>query len=69
MEPKHPESVYKTHLEKRGRYNMDAEIDSAKKNLALTYVNAFLNTAFGKDLLILEKDNNEDWIFKTKDDG
>ena len=69
MEPKHPESVYKTHLEKRSRYNMDSEIDSAKKNLALTYVNAFLNSAFGKDLLILEKENSEDWIFKTKEDG
>ena len=69
MEPKHPESIYKSHLEKRGRYNMDGEIESAKKNLALTYVNAFLNSAFGKDLLIIEKSNNEDWIFKTRDDG
>jgi len=32
-------------------------------------VNAFLNAGFGKDLLILEKESNEDWIFKTKDDG
>jgi len=48
---------------------MDGEIESAKKNLALTYVNAFLNSAFGKDLLIIEKSNNEDWIFKTRDDG
>ena len=69
MEPKHPEHVYKTHLEKRGRYAQDQEIDSAKKNLAMTYVNAFLNTAFGKDLLILEKESTEDWIFKTKEDG
>ena len=35
----------------------------------MTYVNAFLNTAFGKDLLILEKESTEDWIFKTKEDG
>lgn len=69
MEPKHPESVYKSHLEKRSRYNMDADIDSAQKNLAKTYVNAFLNTAYGKDLLILEKERTEDWIFKTKEDG
>ena len=69
MEPKHPESVYKTHLEQRSRYHADGEIDSAKKNLALTYVNAFLNTGYGKDLLILEKERNEDWIFNTKEDG
>ena len=67
MEPKHPEAIYKSHLEKK-RYHGD-EIDSAMKNLALTYVNAFLNAAYGKDLLILEKESTEDWIFKTKEDG
>lgn len=69
MEPKHPDAVYKSHLEKRGRYSTEQDIDSAKKNLALTYVNAFINAAYGKDLLILEKESAEDWIFKTKEDG
>lgn len=49
MEPKTPESIYKSHLEKRSRYG-DGDIDSAKKNLAKTYVNAFLNAGYGKDL-------------------
>ena len=51
MEPKHPSSIFKSHLEDR-RFQDDG-INSAKKNLALTYVNAFVNAAFGKDLLIL----------------
>lgn len=66
-EPKHPDSIYKTHLEDR-RYASDS-VDSAKKNLALTYVNAFVNAGYGKDLLITNSENNEDWVFKTKDDG
>ena len=67
MEPKHPDAIFKSHLEDR-RFQNDS-IDSAKKNLALTYVNAFVNAAFGKDLLILNQENNEDWVFKCKDDG
>ena len=51
MEPKRPEAIYKSHLEDR-RFD-DGGVNSAKKNLALTYVNAFVNAAFGKDLLIL----------------
>jgi 26S proteasome regulatory subunit N1 len=48
---------------------LNADIDSAKKNLALTYVNAFVNAGYGKDLLITNSENNEDWVFKTKEDG
>ena len=67
VEPKHPDSIFKSHLEDRRFAN--TEIDSAKKNLALTYVNAFVNAAYGKDLLITNSENNEDWVFKVKDDG
>lgn len=67
MEPKHPDSIYKAHLEDRRFQNEN--IDSAKKNLALTYVNAFVNAGFGKDLLILANENKDDWVFKCKDDG
>jgi 26S proteasome regulatory subunit N1 len=66
MEPKHPNAIFKSHLEDRRFQN--ESIDSAKKNLALTYVNAFVNAGFGKDLLILAQEN-EDWVFKCKDDG
>lgn len=68
LQPKHPDQVYKTHLEDK-RFQLNADIDSAKKNLALTYVNAFVNAGYGKDLLITNSENNEDWVFKTKDDG
>ena len=67
MEPKHPDAIFKSHLEDR-RFQNDS-IDSAKKNLALTYVNAFVNAGFGKDLLILAQENSEDWVFKCKEDG
>ena len=50
LTPKHPNAIYKTHLETNRNYH--AEIDSAKKNLAMTYVNAFVNAGYGKDLLI-----------------
>ena len=46
-----------------------AGIDSAKKILAITYVNAFVNAGFGTDLLIRNTEANEDWVFKNKDDG
>lgn len=51
MEPKAPEDVYKTHLE-TGR-SSTANIDSAKANLASTFVNSFVNAGFGRDKLIL----------------
>lgn len=52
VEPKHPDQIFKTHLEdKRFKFGA-AGVDSAKKNLAITYVNAFVNAGFGSDLLI-----------------
>lgn len=68
LEPKHPDAIYKAHLEDR-RQRYGAQIDHAKKNLAITYVNAFLNAGFGTDLLISNQEANEDWVFKNKDDG
>jgi len=67
LAPKHPDAIYKTHLEDK-RYAM-IDVDSAKKNLAMTYVNAFVNAGYGKDLLITNEELKEDWIFKTKEDG
>ncbi len=51
------------------RFQYDLDIDSAKKNLALTYVNAFVNAGYGTDLLITNSESSEDWVFKTKEDG
>lgn len=52
LEPKHPDQVFKTHLEERKTNAINANLDSAKNNLAMTYANAFVNAAFGKDLLM-----------------
>lgn len=68
VEPKHPDHIYKSHLDARNTLH-GANVDSAKVNLALTYVNAFVNCGYGKDLLITNNENNEDWVFKVKDEG
>jgi len=68
LEPKHPEAIFKSHLEER-KNNVAQHIDSAKQNLATTYVNAFVNAAFGKDLLMTAQDQKENWIFKNKEGG
>ena len=69
LEPKHPDQIFKTHLEERK--TMTQAIDSAKNNLATTYVNAFVNSAYGKDLLMTAQggDSKESWIYKNKEGG
>ena len=53
--------------------NLNANIDSAKVNLATTYVNAFVNAAFGKDLLMTKAEaagaGKENWIYNNKESG
>jgi len=67
LEPKDPESIYKSHLEEK---KVNAQIDSAKENLAATIVNAFVNAGCGKDSLMLNNDPKADpWIHKVKADG
>jgi 26S proteasome regulatory subunit N1 len=66
LEPKTPENIYKSHLEER-KHNINDHIDSAKDNLASTYVNAFVNAGFGKDLMMTVDGDN--WIHKNKDYG
>jgi 26S proteasome regulatory subunit N1 len=69
LEPKHPDQIFKTHLEER-KNTMNQHIDSAKQNLATTYVNAFVNAGFGKDLLMTTGgDQKESWIYKNKEGG
>jgi 26S proteasome regulatory subunit N1 len=63
LDAKAPEDVYKSHLES---VRHEATIDSAKQNLASSFVNAFLNLGYGTDKLLTENDN---WIYKTKGDG
>ena len=65
VEPKTPEDVYKTHLEKRPAGS--SNVDSARQNLASTFVNAFMNVGFGTDKLLLTEGNK--WLYKNKEHG
>lgn len=53
MDPKTPEDIYKSHLAETGGFSRRREggpvVDSARANLASTYVNAFVNAGFGQD--------------------
>ena len=81
MEAKLPEDIYKTHL-MEGRAPAGAAVDSARANLAATFVNAFVNAGFGQDKLLTASEgdtegegassgagSNVSWIFKNKDHG
>eukprot|EP01117_Protostelium_nocturnum_P011638 TRINITY_DN422_c0_g1_i3.p1 TRINITY_DN422_c0_g1~~TRINITY_DN422_c0_g1_i3.p1 ORF type:complete len:870 (-),score=199.11 TRINITY_DN422_c0_g1_i3:83-2692(-) len=64
-EAKTPEDVYKSNLsDARG---FGASVDSARQNLASTFVNAFVNAGFGHDKLMTEEGNK--WLYKNKDHG
>ncbi|KAL1493428.1 hypothetical protein ABEB36_011485 [Hypothenemus hampei] len=67
MEPKAPEDVYKSHLENTRPSFGGSQVDSAKQNLAASFVNGFVNAAFGQDKLLMEDGNK--WLYKNKDHG
>ncbi|KAM3581505.1 proteasome regulatory particle base subunit [Umbelopsis sp. WA50703] len=72
LEPKTPEDIYKSHLENIRTGYSSGSVDSARQNLASTFVNAFVNGGFGKDkLMTTEEDSNSNasWIYKNKDHG
>ncbi len=52
VEAKTPEDVYKTHLTEGRAPAGAAAVDSARANLAATFVNAFVNAGFGQDKLV-----------------
>jgi len=71
MDPKTPEDIYKSHLAETGGFSRrrdagGAVVDSARANLASTYVNAFVNAGFAQDKL-MTPDN--EWLYKNKDHG
>ncbi|EMD31883.1 hypothetical protein CERSUDRAFT_88471 [Gelatoporia subvermispora B] len=68
LEPKSLEDVYKSHLENT-RGTTPANVDSAKANLAGTFVNAFVNAGFGNDKLMVEAEEGSSWIYKNKEHG
>ncbi|KAL9340008.1 hypothetical protein Peur_066227 [Populus x canadensis] len=73
MEPKSPEDIYKAHL-LDGRASAGSSVDSAKQNLAATFVNAFVNAGFGQDKLMTPPTDSSsggsgNWLFKNKEHG
>ncbi|KAK2976945.1 hypothetical protein RJ640_028748 [Escallonia rubra] len=74
MEPKSPEDIYKAHL-LDGRASAGASVDSARQNLAATFVNAFVNAGFGQDKLMTVPSESSsggssgNWLFKNKEHG
>ncbi|XP_015881444.2 26S proteasome non-ATPase regulatory subunit 2 homolog A [Ziziphus jujuba] len=74
MEAKTPEDIYKAHL-LDGRASAGASVDSARQNLAATFVNAFVNAGFGQDkLMTVPTDassggSSGNWLFKNKEHG
>eukprot|EP00005_Dracoamoeba_jomungandri_P005973 CAMPEP_0174261516 /NCGR_PEP_ID=MMETSP0439-20130205/11469_1 /TAXON_ID=0 /ORGANISM="Stereomyxa ramosa, Strain Chinc5" /LENGTH=866 /DNA_ID=CAMNT_0015345999 /DNA_START=24 /DNA_END=2624 /DNA_ORIENTATION=+ len=67
LEPKTPEDIYKSHSSESRTQNFGTNVDSARQNLASTFVNAFVNAAFGTDKLMTDKDIK--WIYKNKEHG
>ncbi|KAL7571827.1 hypothetical protein ACA910_002909 [Epithemia clementina (nom. ined.)] len=88
LDPKTPEDIYKSHLAETGGFSRtpasrrDVQIDSARANLASTFVNAFVNAGFGQDKLMTASSpssesgsggnssgNDNEWLYKNKDHG
>lgn len=68
LDPKTPDDIYKTHLESSRTAGL-TNTDSARHNLASAFVNAFVNTGYGDDNLMLNSDGKSSWVWKTKDEG
>ena len=65
LEPKHPEDVFKSHLE--DKKSESKKLESYKINMAYSIASGFINAGFGTEALITKK--NSDWIFKNKEEG
>ena len=65
LEPKHPEDVFKSHLE--DKKSESKKLESYKINMAYSIASGFINAGFGSEVLITKKDS--DWIFKNKEEG
>jgi len=71
LDAKTPEDIYKSHLgdsaSSRASSTSAPNVDSARANLAATFVNAFVNAGFCKDLLMTPDGNT--WLYKNKEHG
>ncbi|MCQ2973140.1 MAG: hypothetical protein MJ209_07785, partial [archaeon] len=67
LEPKHPDDVFKTHLEDKKKNTTGKKLESYKINMAYSIASAFINAGFGTESLVTQKDS--DWIYKNKEEG
>lgn len=70
LEPKTAEDIYKSGKSTgvtRGGSNNNVIADSARGNLAISFVNGFVNAGFGKDKLVTEE--GASWVMRNKDHG
>ncbi|KAH7934918.1 hypothetical protein HPB52_001990 [Rhipicephalus sanguineus] len=51
----------------RPSFGPGGSVDSARQNLASSFVNGFVNAAFGQDKLLMEDGNK--WLYKNKEHG
>jgi len=63
LDAKTPEDVYKN--EQDGR---STAVDSARQNLASTFVNGFVNAGYGQDKLLSSEGANK-WFYRNKEHG
>jgi len=63
LEAKTPEDVYKNDTDGRS-----TAVDSARQNLASTFVNGFVNAGYGQDKLLSSQGANN-WFHRNKDHG
>ena len=69
IEPRSLEDIYKSHLENTRSGVGAVAVDSAKQNLAGSFVNGFVNAGFGNDRLMAKAEEGQSWIYKNKDHG
>jgi len=67
MEAKTPDDVYKSHLDNVRPVFGGSNVDSARQNLASSFVNGFVNAGFGQDKLLME--DGQRWLYKNKEHG
>ncbi|BFZ58470.1 proteasome regulatory particle base subunit [Savitreella phatthalungensis] len=68
-DPRTTEDIYKSHLEPSRSVFSTGGVDSAKQNLAATFVNGFVNAGYGTDKMILVDDERSSFVYKNKDAG
>lgn len=68
-EPRAVEDIYKSHLEPVRSIFSGAGVDSAKQNLASTFVNGFVNAGYATDKLMLVEDEHKSYIYKNREGG